>query len=283
MSIPDRSRAGIRLTRADGTTFQVFDAAADLGGQPAGEPRPVVVMSPAMGMPATYYGRFLDALAAAGLHGLAYEQRGHEDGGRPAGWRRDFGYAELVEDLVQVIGEARERHPGSPVVVLGHSLGGQVAVAASGLHPGLYDGLILMASSTPHWRYWSPKVLVAAYAFPALARVLGHFPGHRLRFAGREARGMITEWGSLARTGRLAVGEEGLAEVEMPLLAVSIEGDWLGVPSGVDALCAKLPRCTPERVHVSQPGIDHFKWARTPESVMPAVTAWAAALPVATR
>ena len=262
MSPADSARVSATLTRADGSTFGLLDASPVVE---SGDATAVIVMSPAMGMPATYYGKFLDALAEAGLHGIAYEQRGHEAGGQPAGWRRNFGYAELVDDLAQVIGEARRRHPASPVIVLGHSLGGQVAVAASGRHRNLYDGLILMASSTPHWRHWSPKVLVAAYLFPGLARVLGHFPGDVLKFAGREARGMISEWGRLARTGRLAVGESGLATVEMPLLAVSIEGDWLGEPSAVDALCAKLPRCAPRRIHVDQPGIDHFKWARTPE------------------
>ncbi|WP_300680794.1 alpha/beta fold hydrolase [Nocardioides sp.] len=266
------------LTRNDGTTFRQFSVDGDVRPE-----APVVVLSPAMGMPAGYYLTVLDALAAAGLHGVAYEQRGHEKGGQPAGWRRNFGYAELVEDLVQVIAQARSAHPDSPVIVLGHSLGGQVSVAAIGEHPGLYDGLILMASSTPHWRHWSRKILAAGVLFPTIANVLGHFPGDRLKFAGREARRMMTQWGTLARSGRLPLGEDGLGAVDVPVLAVSIEGDWLGVPSAVDALCAKLPASTALRVHVDEEGIDHFKWARRPASVMGSITDWVATQPAFSR
>lgn len=268
------------LTRAEGTTFSRFSVAARPTPGSVGDRQiPVVVLAPAMGMPASYYDRFLEAIGESGLHAVSYEQRGHEAGGQPAGWRRNFGYAELIEDLVQVIDSARADRPGSPVIVLGHSLGGQVAVAAIGEHPGLYDGLALVASATPHWKHWSPRVLLASVLFPVIAYAMGHFPGDRLKFAGREARTVITEWSKLALTGRFPLGEPGMATAKVPVLAISIDNDWIGVAPAVDALCAKLPDATVTRLHISDPGIDHFKWARRPETVLPAMVAWAWAAP----
>jgi predicted alpha/beta hydrolase len=143
------------------------------------------------------------------------------------------------------------------------------------LHPEDLAGIVLVASSTPHWRTWAPWILPLSQGFVALSRVLGHFPGRRVRFAGREARGLIRDWAHLARTGRFVAGEEGLGAVELPLLAISVEDDWLGPARAVDALVAKLPRARVERQHLDLEGVDHFTWARRPEVVVPRIVAWA--------
>ena len=278
MSTAGLTRSELVLDRAEGTSFTVTVVhAAD-----AAAPTPVVLVAPAMGMGARYYEPLLAALASAGVHAAVTEQRGHEaTGGRIPGWRYDFGYAEVVEDLGRAVEAVRSELPGSPVFLLGHSLGGQIATAYAGRHPAgpqAVDGLIHVGSSTPHWRSWGPKLLFAAYAFPLAATVVGHFPGAQLRFAGREARGLFRDWGVLARTGRLPVGEEGLARVTVPVLAISIEGDHLAPVSAVDAMVAKLPAARVTRVHVDDDGIDHFRWARQTDPVARLIVDWLASL-----
>lgn len=274
MSTADLTRSEIVLDRAEGTSFAVTVVPA------AGAPTqtPVVLVAPAMGMGVRYYEPLLTALTDAGVHAAVAEQRGHEaSGGRTPGWRYDFGYADLVEDLGRAVQAVRTQLPGAPVFVLGHSLGGQVAAAYAGTHPTgpeAIDGLIHVGSSTPHWPYWGPKLLFAAYAFPLTAAVVGHFPGAQLRFAGREARRLFRDWGVLARTGRLPVGEEGLRDVAVPVLAISIEGDDLAPVAAVDAMVAKLPAAAVTRVHVDEDGIDHFRWARQTDPVVPLIADW---------
>lgn len=257
------------LTRAEGTSYVVTLARA------ADPTAPVVVVAPAMGMKARYYLPLIEALAAAGVNAAVAEQRGHEaNGGQVPGRRYDFGYAELVDDLARAIDSVRAALPGAPVQVLGHSLGGQIAAAYAGSHRGALDGLVLLAASTPHWRHWGPRLLVAGYAFPLVSRLVGYFPGERLKFAGREARGVMRDWGVLARTGRLVVGEQGLAGLDIPVLAVSIEGDALGVPAAVDALAAKLPHARITREHLTDAALDHFRWARETDVIVPLLTGW---------
>ena len=265
----------IGLSRSEGTRFQLTIARA----AGAGPTTPVVVLQPAMGMKARYYNAFVEALATAGVHAVVAEQRGHEavvgvDGGRLPSRTYDFGYAELVEDLGAAIATVRAEFPDAPLHVLGHSLGGQIAVMYAAQHPGVLAGLILVASGTPHWRVFGRRLLFASYAFPLVASAVGYFPGARLNFAGREARGLMRDWGHLARTGRLVAGESGLAGVTVPVLSVSIEDDWLGPPASIDGLVAKLPRATVTRVHVDVGGIDHFRWARQGDPVVPLVTGW---------
>jgi alpha-beta hydrolase superfamily lysophospholipase len=52
---------------------------------------------------------------------------------------------ELTEDLAGVVERARARHPGLPVYVIGHSMGGIIASLFAQRHPTLLDALVLSA------------------------------------------------------------------------------------------------------------------------------------------
>lgn len=265
------------IERAEGTSFTLRVARA------ADPEAPTLLVVPAMGMPAGYYGKLVAALAAAGLNVGLMEQRGHEEhGGRVPGWSYDFGYADLVDDMAAAVERLGELVPASAgaAYVLGHSLGGQTASAYAALHPDQVAGLVYVASQTPYWRNYGPGFLVASQAMGLIGRVVGHFPGKQLRFAGREARTLMKEWSRYARTGRLRLGRpardvtEDMRALAKPALMISIEGDWMAPSSTVDEIHRRMPGLEVRRVHLDEPGIDHFKWARKPASTVAAVTEW---------
>lgn len=262
------------VARADGTTFAVTYHPGPAGA-------PVVLVVPAMGMPAGYYGKLLTALADAGLGAAVMEQRGHEAaGGSRPGWRHDFGYADLVDDIGQAVDLLGEVAPAAPAYLLGHSLGGQVGSVYAATNPDRLAGLALVAAGSVHWRPWGAGFLAMSQGMGLLARVVGHFPGTRVGFAGREARGVMTDWARFARTGRLRFGSPpvdhgpALRRLTMPLLAVSIEGDGLAPRRSVDGLAAMMPSADLTRIHLDVDGIDHFRWARSPEAVVATLTDW---------
>lgn len=275
---PAEPTAPIRqaIDRADGTRFAVT-----LHPSASGPTGPVVLVVPAMGMAAGYYGKFATALAAAGWSTAVMEQRGHEEtGGRRPGRRYNFGYADLVTDI-----EASVRllsADGAEVYLLGHSLGGQVGSVFAARHPSRLAGLILVAAPSPYWRSYSPLFLPVSQAMALLARFVGHFPGQRVRFAGREARGVMADWARLARTGRLDFGRPrvdhgaALARLDLPALVISVEGDTLAPPAAVDRLAEMMPSLDVVRRHVEAEGVDHFRWARRPEAVVPIIAGWLA-------
>lgn len=78
--------------------------------------------------------------AERGIRTYAYDQSGF---GRNPSRGRWPGAARLVADLRAVAAAIRARHPETPLAVVGHSMGGGVALAAA---PGLAaDGLVLAA------------------------------------------------------------------------------------------------------------------------------------------
>ncbi len=106
------------LSNVDGTTIHVHEWA------PAAEPRGIVQISHGMGEHAARYAHLAQTLAAAGFAVYADDHRGH--GHSIAGSAGDLGqggWNGLVEDMVQLSAVARERHPGLPLVLVGHSLG----------------------------------------------------------------------------------------------------------------------------------------------------------------
>lgn len=273
------------------TLHRAADPTADPGA-------PVVLVVPAMGLGARWYRPLLEALAAAGVSAAVTETRGHEQGAPPPGRRHDHGHADLVADLDATTRRLATEAPG-PLVLLGHSLGGQVACALLAQRPDAAAGLALVASGSPYWRDWrrrpddaagwgAVRLLALTQGAALLARALGHFPGARFGFAGREAPTQTRDWARLARTGRLRFAGldgrvrdhvEALRGLRMPVLAVTLEGDDLAPPRSTEGLLRWLPAAEVERHHVAPPpgsglSTDHLRWVRTPAVVVPQVAAW---------
>ncbi|MFC5061937.1 alpha/beta fold hydrolase [Actinomycetospora atypica] len=263
---------------------------------PAADPAaPAYVVVPAMGMRASFYAPLLQALARGGVHAGVLELRGHQRAAAPLPGRRyDFGYADLVEDLSAAVLAVREKWPDARVVTLGHSFGGHVATAQAAAHPAAGDparpdALALVATGSVAWRAWgrlAPWHLLRSQALLVLTTVVGHFPGQRVGFAGREARTQMTEWARWSRTGRFVVGsssgaagldvDAGAARVDVPVLAVSFEGDPLAPRSTTTALAGLFTGAPVTLEHHALPvGRPHVDWVRQPQLFSDRLHRWA--------
>jgi predicted alpha/beta hydrolase len=272
----------IRLQRAEGTSFalHLYPAAAATA--------PAILIQPAMGVKTGYYTPLATALCEAGCNVAVAELRGHEEtGGRRPGRDYDFGYHEmLTEDWPQAIAAVKARFPGVPFYLYGHSLGGQVSSIYAAHHPGQLDGLILTAVSSVHWKLWPLPFWPYSQAAVLTAKLLGHFPGERFKFAGREARGVIADWGRQARTGRFWFGKPHrtdhdavLATMTLPVLAISLQGDFFAPKHALNDIVRRFPKAALTRHHLDPramgfDGIDHFRWVRKPQVVLPTVLEW---------
>ncbi|SEE25205.1 Predicted alpha/beta hydrolase [Streptomyces sp. 2231.1] len=252
-------------------------------------PRAVVVICPALGVNASYYGPFRAHLARRGIATVAVDLRGQGDSRPRAGRHTRHGYHELAtRDWPAVIRATRDRfHPDVPLFLLGHSIGGQVSVLHAAHDPKSADGVILVAAGSVDHRGFSGsarlRVLAATHFIAAVASLWGYWPGHRLGFGGRQSALLMRDWARICRTGRFAPAgadfdyEAAMPGATLPVLAVSVEGDRLAPRRAVDRLCAKLPSATIDRWHFSPEDgarLDHVRWARDGEGIAERISEW---------
>jgi predicted alpha/beta hydrolase len=243
--------------------------------EPPGATGPFVVIWPAMGVPARYYRPFVAQLRAAGLGVAVADLRGTGASTPRPSRRSRYGLADLVDDVAAVQQLLATRIDGRRCLLVGHSLGGQVALLHAALaEKSTVDGVVLVAVGLPHFRRYTPRRAVWALALiqgvNAATALIGVWPGWR--FGGRQARGVIRDWAYTGRHGRYPRmagrdAEAALRGVTAPVLAVSVENDAYTPDSTTDLLVGKLAAARVEREHYSaaQAGgpLDHFRWVRS--------------------
>jgi predicted alpha/beta hydrolase len=247
----------------------------------------VVIIIPAMGVRASSYRRFAAALRQRRLDVAVADLRGTGSSVPSVDSSARFGYHELATvDLPLIVDTVRAQAPELPVIVLGHSLGGQIAPMFAARWPNQLAGLALIAAGTPHYRAFrnigglaGAVPLLGTSIIAAVARVRGYWPGDRLGFAGRQSRVLVADWARLARTGRFRPSgadvnyEDLMARLDLPVLAVSVGADRFAPVDAVDALLECLPRARITRRHHAPP-LGHLGWIKQSEPIADLLADW---------
>ena len=208
----------------------------------------------------------------AGWRTLAFDFRGHGDstsqGKRRTPGERPWTYDDLVQvDLPAVVSSARTRWPRSRLVVVGHSLGGHVALAAQGAGLIAADALVVAAANVwmrhlePSRRVWLMKI-ATIISMAALAKRHRYFPARALRLGSDdEAAPYVEDLARFARRGRWTSRdhaydyEAGLASIVAPTFALTSSGDGLFCrPESSKRMLATLRACTHRRIAAMDEG-----------------------------
>jgi predicted alpha/beta hydrolase len=256
-------------------------------------PNPVagVLMVPAMGISARHYIPFAKALARTGIHTYIHEWRGLGSSSLRADRNTSWGYQELLIDLeasLEMIFSSEADTSLRPFIVAGHSLGSQLALLLHATSAQSLSGAICIAGGSPFYKAfgWPMKwaLTIMFGAMPRLAHWLGHYPGYRLGFAGREARGVMDDWAASGRTGRYEPSgvpidlEQSLASMETPLLGIRMADDWFVPPSSLNYLMNKCPNAIHHTIVIDSQSLsgpaDHYRWMKTPNSTAQAIKMW---------
>ncbi|MEU7579207.1 alpha/beta fold hydrolase [Streptomyces sp. NPDC041068] len=290
--LPDGARLPVRALRAPEPERFLPSGSGPAPGPP---PAPAVLILPAMGAPARFYRRFAHALHDEGLTVLTADLRGQGEATPHVTdpTAVDHGYRAIVEEDLPAVVAAIRAALGTemPLYLLGHSMGGQLGLvhASLGVGPGV-DGVALVASGSVWYRAYgrlrAPFLLAGELLVAATATVLGRWPGTRLGFGGNQPKGVMRDWAHQGRTGRYAAKgsaldyEAALAALDLPVLAVCVEGDTYAPASALDHLLSKVPRArlTRRRYTAQEAGarLDHFAWTRAGAALAKQVAAWAA-------
>jgi alpha-beta hydrolase superfamily lysophospholipase len=116
---------------------------------PAGDARRIVILAHGYGEHLGRYRHVAELLTARGAVVAGPDHVGH---GRSGGERVVVGDFDLVvADLHAGVERMRERHPGLPVVLVGHSMGGMIAARYAQLHGAGLAGLVLSGPVLGSW------------------------------------------------------------------------------------------------------------------------------------
>ena len=144
--------------------------------RPEGEPRAIILAlhgfndySTAFDLPATYW-------AGHGILTYAYDQRGFGATATAGYWS---GTPTMIADLKTAAMLIRAKHPGTPLFLLGESMGGAVLAAASNPELPPAEGVILVAPAVRARATMNPlyeSVLwIAAHTMPSIRLTAGQY------------------------------------------------------------------------------------------------------------
>ncbi len=228
-----------------------------------------VVVAGATGVKRQFYTPFARFLVARGFSVLTFDYRGI-GGSRPEGPLRgfqarmqDWGTHDLDAALAWVVDTAKPRR----LLVVGHSVGGQMFGLAE--HADLVDAGVFVGSQSGYWGHWplGTRLGIGALWYgliPTLSPMFGRFPSRRLGLGEDLPRGVAEQW---ARWGRdkdyLMRGDskrrEQFAQLRLPLLMVSLDGDLFAPHAAVDALASFYSGAKVERRRLAKtPTTGHF-------------------------
>ena len=142
---------------------------------PDGPPRALLVIAHGLG---EHSGRYAGLVARCVARGIAVHALDHRGHGRSGGPRAQVGrFAWLVEDLAALLERAGREHPGARRFLLGHSMGGAIALTLALDRPAALDGLILSAPAIAPPSAVSPLTIAVVRLLSALWRARGAIAG----------------------------------------------------------------------------------------------------------
>jgi predicted alpha/beta hydrolase len=269
----------VRLRAADGCELGgLYYCAANTP-----TPRQVAVLHTGAGIDQSRYRYFAHFIADAGIPILTYDYRGIGLS-RPSSLR---GFRATMEDWAEhdcaaAIGWLRERFPAAQMLGIAHSVGTLLQGAASN---AAEQALVLMigAHTGYHGDYRAPYRLPMTAMWqgvmPALARLMGYFPGRALGLGDDIPRGVALQWaGRRSADLRSRPGEAGYerrsrlldrcAGLGYPVRMIVASDDAFSTPASADRLLSYYPQVrvleelliTPADVGVERLG--HFGYFR---------------------
>lgn len=226
----------------------------------SGTPHAVTVIHGAVGVPRRYYQAFAGWLASRGHAVLSYDYRGI-GGSRLTSPRdepatlRDWALRDMPAAIAAA--EARRRDAAVPLLMVGHSFGGNCIAFARGVERS--DALLLVASQIPVLRHFAGWRRATAWLFfrhwvPAMTRWAGHLPAWANGGGEPLPPGVALQWCDWGLREAWAFSDPGMQAhdatpaLRSPVHLWNVSDDLMYAPPGaVDALAARFDRAAVQR------------------------------------
>lgn len=230
----------------------------------------VVLVNSATGVKRSFYDKYARFLAESGFTVITFDYRGIGDS-RPSTLNKfkAFMHEWGEKDIAGVIDWIGQRYAGAKLLVVGHSVGGQVMGLAQ--NNTRVSAMLLVASQSGYWRLWPRPSRYLVFIFwyaviPVLAGLFSYLPSRFLGLGEDLPAGVAFEWASWGRDPKHVLGKNLLQTKECfnnytsPVLAYSVANDFLAPPATVDALMTFYPNAQKTRKHITPQNLNvrHF-------------------------
>jgi len=251
----------------------------------------IVLIIPAMGAPARLYTQLYNGMIQAGTSAAIMNLRG---GGRLEKKlltkNNNFGYTELLEDIDTVFEFFAGRYPSKDIVILGHSLGGQLGCLYNCHKNPRLKATIVVAGGNVGYHSWTGteriKTCFVTQFFGLLSMILGWFPGKKIGFGGNQPKNIMIDWSRNARTGRYVLTNQKMdyekqsQKVLSLFLGIVIDTDFFAPYASTISLLDKFPQSNTKVVTLKTEAFktispDHFRWLKEPGPVIDTFVSWA--------
>lgn len=231
--------ASVFIQCDDGFKLQAYFYPAE---HPNGD---TVIMPTAIGVPQRFYRHFAQYLADQGLTTITFDYRGmFQSGPRPKSPQADDVESWGKLDLAAVIDWAHARFTPQRLFLVGHSMGGKVLAFAPNADRVNAVVTITVGSGYygHHPRFSFLLALLWYLIVPGLTRLVGYFPGKRLRIVGDLPKGVALQWSRWCRHRDYLIDETGqpfsgpFGKITCPILSFSFEDDKLLSRKAIEAL-----------------------------------------------
>lgn len=226
------------------------------------EDDPTVIIAPATGVLRGYYRAFAEYLSSAGFQVVTYDNRGIGDS-RPVSLKgfnalfQDWGEKDL-DGVITWLGASK---PGSKLLLVGHSAGGQLV----GFAPSRQrlQGMLFVNVQSGYWGHWTGwrRMVIKAVWYvliPALSNVFGYFPARKFGLGENLPIYVAQQWAEWGRSPRyffdhvLNAIQDAYKTLKVPIRAYSFTDDLMYAPkSAVEQLLGFYESAPKEHLHLS--------------------------------
>ena len=229
----------------------------------------IVIIASATGVVKEFYKHFAAYLYENGISVVTFDYGGIGKS-KPISLRKFRTSARhwATNDLETVIYHVKEEYPRQSLVLLGHSIGGQLA----GLTAGCLQAskILLVGAQSGYYKFWPIperwKMLLAwKVVFPVCYSWLGYIPARKLTAIEDLPGGMAMEWARWCLSPRYLfdyVEESNLYfhKVTVPVYSFSTDGDKFATKASTDWLTERYTHAETHRIHLrpEEYGVKHI-------------------------
>ena len=161
-------------------------------------------------------------------------------------------------DLEAVLSAIRSKHSDKKLVVIAHSMGGQIfGLAPSSISA---DKLIFVAVPSGYLNFWTgvakmKMFMTWFFMFPALTKLYGYMPASKISGLEDLPKSVALEWREWCLSPNylfdyIGDDERWYEKIGCPLVSFSVEDDSLAPEKAVDWMTNQYVNCMKIRIHV---------------------------------